>query len=89
MSFQEEKRRLFIDDLKLYSCDVKGLDSLIQKILVFSADKGIYSYRNFSIKKCVLLSEISWYGVPDDKFIRSLQEGESYKYLGILNADSF
>ena len=41
---------LFIDDLKLYSCDVKGLDSLIQKIHVFSEDIGIYSYRNFSIK---------------------------------------
>ena len=33
--------------------------------------------------------EISWYGVADDKFIKSLQERESYKYLGIFNADSF
>ena len=25
----------------------------------------------------------------DDKVIKSLQEGESYKYLGILEADDF
>ena len=28
-------------------------------------------------------------GLPDDKVIKSLQEGESYKYLGILEADKF
>ena len=27
--------------------------------------------------------------LPDGKVIRSLQEGESYKYLGILEADKF
>ena len=27
--------------------------------------------------------------LPDDKVIKSLQEGESYKYLGILEADKF
>ena len=26
---------------------------------------------------------------PDGKVIKSLQEGESYKYLGILEADKF
>ena len=29
--------------------------------------------------------EVSWYRVA----IKSLQEGESYKYLGILEADKF
>ena len=28
-------------------------------------------------------------GLPDGKLIKSLQEGESYKYLGILEADKF
>ena len=27
--------------------------------------------------------------LPGGKFIKSLQEGESYKYLGILEADKF
>ena len=27
--------------------------------------------------------------LPDGKVIKSLQEGESYKYLGILEADKF
>ena len=27
--------------------------------------------------------------MPDGKLIKSLQEGESYKYLGILEADKF
>ena len=27
--------------------------------------------------------------LPDGKVIKSLQEGESYKYLGILEADEF
>ena len=27
--------------------------------------------------------------LPDGKVIKSLQEGESYKYLGILKADKF
>ena len=27
--------------------------------------------------------------LPDGKFIRSLQESESYKYLGIIEADKF
>ena len=33
--------------------------------------------------------EVSWYRVPDGKVINSLQEGESYKYFGILEADKF
>ena len=27
--------------------------------------------------------------LPDGKVIKSLQEGESYKYLGLLEADTF
>ena len=51
----------------------------------------------FSIEKCamVLLMEkgkiVKSVGIelPDGKVIKSLQEGESYKYLGILQADEF
>ena len=35
--------------------------------------------------------EVRWYRValPGGKVIKSLQQGESYKYLGILEADFF
>ena len=33
--------------------------------------------------------EVSCIELPDGKVIKSLQEGESYKYLGILEADKF
>ena len=42
---------LFMDDLKLYSCSEKELDSLIQTIHVFSEDIGMA----FGIEKCAML----------------------------------
>ena len=50
----------------------------------------------FGIKKCAMLviekgNIVKSVGIelPDGKVITSLQEGESYKYLGILEADKF
>ena len=65
-----------MDDLKLYSRSEKGLDSLLQTVCVFLMEKG-------KIVKSVGIE------LPDGKVIKSLQEGESYKYLGILEADKF
>ena len=83
---------LFMDDLKLYSRNEKELDSLVQTIRIFSKDIGM----EFGIEKCAMLViekgkivkpvRIEW---PDGKVIKSLQEGESYKYLGILEAERF
>ena len=83
---------LFMDDLKLHSRSEKGLDSLVQTVCVFSEDIGM----EFGIKKCAMLVmekgkivksvDIEW---PDGKVIKSLQEGDSYKYLGILEQISF
>ena len=43
--FSETKEKinhlLFMDDLKLYSRSQKGLDSLVQKVRVFSEDIGM------------------------------------------------
>ena len=81
-----------MDDLKLYSRSEKGLDSLAQTVRVFNEDIGT----EFGIKKCATLvmekgKIMKSVGIelPDGKVIRSLQEGESYKYLGILEADKF
>ena len=45
--FSESKEKinylLFMDDLKLYSRSEKGLDSLVQTVLVFSEDIGMGS----------------------------------------------
>ena len=50
----------------------------------------------FGIEKCAILvmekgeiMNLVGTELPDDKVIKSLQEGESYKYLGILEADKF
>ena len=80
-----------MDDLKLCSRSEKGLDS-VQTVLVFSEDIGM----EFGIEKCTMLVMekgriVKSVGLelPNDKVIKSLLEGESYKYLGILQADKF
>ena len=94
--FSESKEKinhlLFMDDLKLYSQSEKGLDSLIQTVRVFSKDIG----KEFGIEKCAMLAMekgkiVKSVGteLPDSKVIKLLQEGESHKYLGILQADKF
>ena len=96
MSFSESKEKinhlLFMDDLKLYSRSEKGLDSLVQTVRVFSKDIGI----EFGIEKCAMLvmetgKIVKLVGIElaDGKVMKSLQECESYKYLGILQADKF
>ena len=77
-------------NLKLYSRNEKELDSLVQTIRVFSEDTGM----EFGIEKCDMLviekgKIVKSVGIefPDGNVIKSLQEGESYKYLGILEAD--
>ena len=94
--FSENKDKinhlLFMDDLKLYSRSEKGLDSLVKTVRVFSEDIGM----EFGIEKCAMLvmekgKTVKSVGLelPDGKVIKSLQERESYKYLGILEADKF
>ena len=81
-----------MDDLKFYSRSEKGWDSLVQTVCVFRE----YIGREFGIEKCAMLvmekgKIVKSVGIelPDGKAIKSLQEGESYKYLGILDADKF
>ena len=83
---------LFIDDLKLHNRNEKELDSLVQAVRIFSKDIGM----EFGIEKCAMLvteegNIVKSVGIelPDGKVIKSLQEGESYKYLGILEANRF
>ena len=86
--FSESKAKinnlLFMDDLKLHSRREKGLDSLVQTIRVCIEDIGI----EFGIEKCAMLvmgkgKIVKSVGIelPDGKVIKSLQEGESCKFL--------
>ena len=55
-----------MDDFKFYSRTEKGLDSLVQRVHVFSEDIGM----EFDIEKCAMLvmerkdCEVIWYRVP-------------------------
>ena len=66
--------------------------SLVQTVHVFSEYIGM----EFGIEKCAMLvmekgKIVKSVGIelPDGKVMKSLREGESYKYLGILEADNF
>ena len=94
--FSESKENinhlLFMDNLKLFSRSEKGMDSLVQTVRVFSEDIGM----EFDIEKCAMLvmekgKIVKSVGIEfsDRKAIKSPQEGESYKYLGNLEADKF
>ena len=68
------------------------MDPLVQTVRVFRKDVGM----EFGIEKCVVLvmdkgKIVKSVGIqlPDGNVINSLEEGESYKYLGILEADKF
>ena len=68
------------------------MDSLVETVHVFSEDIGM----EFDIEKCAMLvmekgKIVKSVGkeLPDGEVINSLQEGESYKYLGILEEDKF
>ena len=80
---------LFVDDLKLYSSNEKEFDWLVQRICILNKDTGM----EFGTEKCAMLviekeKIVKSVGIelPDGKVIKSLQESESYKYLGILEA---
>ena len=68
------------------------MDSLVQTVRVFSEDIGM----EFGIEKCAMLMmekgkivKSAGIELPDGKVTKLLQEGESYKYLGILQAYKF
>ena len=81
---------LFMDDFKLYAKTSSQLDSLIQTVRIFSNNIGV----KFGIEKSAVLivkrgkmTQSEGITLPDDTNIRSLKEGEGYKYLGVMEAD--
>ena len=81
---------LFMDDLKLYGKDKNQLDSLVQTVRIFSSDIGM----TFGIEKCAMvemkrgkLIDSDGLDLPEGQKIKSLQDEEAYKYLGVLEND--
>ena len=80
-----------MDNIKLFAKTEKELESLIHAVRIYSQDIGM----EFGIEKCAILVMKSCKGHLTDRMelsnrdkIRTLAENETYKYLGILEADT-
>ena len=79
-----------MDDLKLFSKTEDDVESLINTVRIVSDDTGM----QFGLSKCAVIAlkrgkAISSRNIrmPDWEEFRSLGEGGSYKYLGVLETD--
>ncbi len=79
-------------DITLFAKNEKELKTLIKVVRIYIQDMGT----EFGIGKCTLLIMKSGkqymknrMEVPNQEKIRMLREKEMYKYLGILEADTF
>ena len=82
---------LFMDDLKVYGKNEKQVNTMINTVRIFSQDICM----EFGIDKCAVivlkkgkLIKTEGITLPNGKEIKSLEEGEGYKYLGILEAEN-
>ena len=82
---------MYMDDIKLFAKNEKELETLIHAVRIYSQDIGM----EFGIEKCAMLVMKSgkWHTTdgmeqPNHDEIRMLGENETYKYLGILEADT-
>ena len=75
--------------IKLFAKNENDTETLIQAVRIYSKDIGM----EFGIDKCTVLLMISGkrhmteeIELPNQGKIRTLEEKETYKYLGILEA---
>ena len=80
-----------MDDIKLFAKNEKELVTLIHAVRIYSRDIGM----EFGIEKCAMLVMKSskrhltdGMELPNQDKIRTLAEDETYKYLGILEAET-
>ena len=82
---------MYMDDIKLFAKNEKEPETLIHTVRIYSQDLGM----EFGIEKCTL--RVMKNGkqhltdgieLPNHDRIRTLTENETYKYLGILEADT-
>ena len=82
---------MYMDDIKLFAKNEKELETLIHTVRIYSRDIGM----EFGIEKCTMLVMKSGKRQLTDGMelsnkdkIKTLAENETYKYLGILEADT-
>ena len=82
---------MYMDDIKLFAKKCKELETLIHAVRIYNQDIGMES----GIEKCAMLVIKSGkrhltdgMELPNQDKIRTLGEKETYKYLGILEADT-
>ena len=82
---------MYMDDVKLFAKNEKGLETLIHAVRIYSQDIGM----EFGIEKCAMLvmkrgkrHMTDGMEQPNYDKIRTLGEEETYKYLGILEPDT-
>ena len=82
---------IYMDDIKLFAKNEKELETLIHAVRIYSQEIGM----EFGIEKCAMLVMKSGkrhmtdgMELPNHGRIRTLEEKETYKYLGILAADT-
>ena len=82
---------LYMDDLKIYACSDKEMESFVNTVRIFSVDIsmefGFEKYAKVSIKKGKLVVTENL-KLPSGKEMRELEMTDTYKYLGIQQADS-
>ena len=82
---------MYMNDIKLFSQNKKELETLIQTVRIYCQDIVM----KFDIEKCAMLVMKSGkqhikegVELPNQVVIRTLGEKETYKYLGILEANT-
>ena len=82
---------MYMDDIKLFVKNEKQLETLIHAVRIYSQDIGM----EFGIEKCAMLvmkngkqHMTNGMELPNRDKIRTLGEEETYKDLGILEADT-
>ena len=82
---------MYMDDIKLFAKNEKELETLIHAVRIYSQGIGM----EFGIEKCAILVMKSrkrhmtdGMELPNHNRIGTLEENETYKYLGILEADT-
>ena len=82
---------MYMDDIKLFKNNGKELETLIHTVRIYSEDIGM----ELCIKKCIMLvikcgkrHVTDGMERPNKDNIRTRRENKTYKYLGILEADT-
>ena len=84
--------QLFMDNLKMYSKRESVLDCFIQTVRIFREDNGIKFWidkGDILMVKNMKIVKSDGIELPNEKVIKLLEERESCKYLGLLEADEW